>query len=426
MKSGSLDVLYKHFLTTGGRQILVVFLNLISTIIFTRLLGAEGSGTVATYSVAVSFIAMISTLGFSSGLVYFASQGELEKESIKQANQLFSLLILPAILVAVIIAIFAAKNKMSVALIFVLAVQIYTLFAKMGYVALFLGFREYNRYNITILAGGVGKVVIAVIALLTQTSLSIEVGLLLLISDELICYIVALVYYLPKKFESLDRSWGLIKKFVAYGWKVNISNIITSFVYRADIYIVEMFAGLGAVGVYNFAVQIAEKAWIPSQAISTIVFPEFAASKKVEERSQILRRVVSLTGWSTLVLALGAPLALFVLVHFVGKGFSESIAVSFYLVPGIVAMGVGRIYWNFIAARGLPGLNIKIVSVSFVVNIIADIIFVPAWGVIGAAIGSSIAYLVHLFLSFIFARRLMIKDFNAKKSEAANIQGSEL
>jgi O-antigen/teichoic acid export membrane protein len=65
-----------------------------------------------------------------------------------------------------------------------------------------------------------------------------------------------------------------------------------------------------------------------------------------------------------------------------------------WLLPGLVAIAVGRVMANDVAARGRPGLNLVGSLLGLAVNVTINLLLIPAWGITGAALSSSMSYII--------------------------------
>ncbi|MBX3040919.1 MAG: polysaccharide biosynthesis C-terminal domain-containing protein [Bdellovibrionaceae bacterium] len=403
------DALIGHFLKTGIRQASVTVLNLISTIFIAKLLGPENMGFLATLMVSTGLIATVFSFGFSSGLVYYLPQGGVDVRHATDVTHVISFGTL--ILVIFCGFFFYLSDFVSEPLLAgFLALQIFFICCRTNYTGLLLGLRRYNEMNLISLIGAVLKSLLVISFYLSGVTISVSLALFVYLCDDFICLMLIFFRHLPRRIPSFQEGRDVVLKCVAYGWQVHFSNFVLSLLYRADIYLLQAFSGLGQAGIYNFALQVSEKSWLPSQAMSTIMLPEFVAEKSRVHIEEGLRKILWLSAIGTTVLASIAPLGIYILVNFVGKGFWESVEVSFWLIPGMVAMGVGRIYMNFLASQGRPLANIKIILFSLFVNVVLDLFLIPRYGAVGAAIGSSLAYCCFWMLSRRKASRFLAES----------------
>lgn len=185
-----------------------------------------------------------------------------------------------------------------------------------------------------------------------------------------------------------------IRRCLGYGWKAHISVILAFLNYRLDMLLVGSLLGSAAVGLYGVAVCVAEGVWLVSQAFSTVVFPKSAELKNNEALRTQLTSIIS--RWVLLVSAMGAIVLAcacsWLLPLVFGEAFSRSVAAFRFLLPGIVIGSMSRVLSNDLAARGYPQINMYIGFVALVTNVVGNCLLIPAFGIEGAAIATSISY----------------------------------
>ena len=162
---------------------------------------------------------------------------------------------------------------------------------------------------------------------------------------------------------------------------------------------------------------MAEILWFFPNAVGFVIFPKATATKP-EAMSAFTPKVF----WITLgVTALGA-MGLVVL----GKSFIQLIySLNFVgaylpmlvLLPGVILLGGAKVLTNEIAGRGYPQYNSLNAGIAFILTVIFDLILIPRYGILGAALASSISYAVGFFASVTFylmiSRR--IREFNLER-----------
>ncbi|MCS3702310.1 flippase [Salinibacter ruber] len=191
--------------------------------------------------------------------------------------------------------------------------------------------------------------------------------------------------------------WSYAKNCVGYGWKAHLGNVMSFLNYRADLYLVNFFASPAAAGIYVIAVRIAERLWILSSAVSTVILPRLAEMHTEEEKRKYLTPLIS--RW-VLIASFGACVALAIiagpLIQFLfGQEYMEAVGALLLLLPGVVVGSFTRILANDIAARGRPELNLYTSILVVVVNIVSNIILIPLMGIKGAAIATTISYSIN-------------------------------
>ena len=85
-----------------------------------------------------------------------------------------------------------------------------------------------------------------------------------------------------------------------------------------------------------------------------------------------------------------------------GEPFRPSVAALLWLLPGIVIFSVANVLAAYMAGIGKPRLNLLVSGVSLFVTLTLDIILIPRFNIVGAAIASTISYTLTAFLLIVF------------------------
>ena len=72
------------------------------------------------------------------------------------------------------------------------------------------------------------------------------------------------------------------------------------------------------------------------------------------------------------------------------------------LLPGVVLLGGAKVLTNEIAGRGYPHYNSLNSGLALVLTVIFDLVLIPRYGVVGAALASSLAYTAIFFTAIGF------------------------
>jgi O-antigen/teichoic acid export membrane protein len=192
----------------------------------------------------------------------------------------------------------------------------------------------------------------------------------------------------------------IVKKTLGYGWKAHLSNILAYVNYKADVFLVNLFIGPAAVGVYVIAVAMAEKLWLMSQAVSTVLLPRLSQLTDDEHTRKTLTPLIA--RWVLLATLLAALILAFVahwlIVMIFGAEYSGAVLPLWILLPGIVCSSASRVLSNDIAARGRPQWNMYTAVVVVTVNVIGNILLIPDFGLLGAATATTIAFSLNLVM----------------------------
>jgi len=202
----------------------------------------------------------------------------------------------------------------------------------------------------------------------------------------------------------IDLAWPdakMSRVLLGYGMGSLMGNLMLTSVLRIDTFILNIYGGAAAVGIYSVAVSTGELLLLIPGAIGVAFFPYLTALKpedQVDAMCFVARAnlILGLIG-SVALAALGYP---FLLVVFGGR-FTSAFVPLLWLLPGLIAMTVNYSYANFFSSRGEPMLNASIFGIGAVLNIGINLMLIPRFGITGAAIASSVAYSAISF-GFIF------------------------
>jgi O-antigen/teichoic acid export membrane protein len=204
------------------------------------------------------------------------------------------------------------------------------------------------------------------------------------------------------QFSLTFKSWRPI---LAFGLKLYPGLILSLAITRVDVFFVTVFLGFTNLGYYAIAFQMAEVVYQLASVFATIRLPQTASGSKAEaDRSfpTISRQLILTSLLSALLVAAGG----IILIRIWLPNFKPSIVALLLLLPGTISLGLAHLYFAELSGRGRPGYGTKIIIFNTLTMIALDFWLVPAWGINGAAIASSIVYTV----GFLFALMAVHRD----------------
>jgi O-antigen/teichoic acid export membrane protein len=271
-----------------------------------------------------------------------------------------------------------------------------------GYlISILQGLQDFRRYNGALLVQPAATFV------LSATFLLLGCGVLAVVTAFFIGNVMALIvtYLLLRPALSKSKgpgasasNYGVVS--IKYGYKAHLSNILAFINYKADILLVNMLISPAAAGIYVIAVQLTERLWMLSQAVSTVILPRLS---ELHSEENVRKELTPIAGrWVLLLTSLGGVVlgvAAYPLIKLLfGDAYIGAINPLLALLPGIILASLSRILANDIAARGRPELNMYTAIIVVMVNVIGNVLLIPRLGIIGAAIATTIAYTLNMFL----------------------------
>ncbi len=217
-----------------------------------------------------------------------------------------------------------------------------------------------------------------------------------------------------RKVFALRPSFRVFRRTLAYGLREHLSNLGMFLSYRIDMFFLAAFLGVREVGYYVIAVMGAEMFLYLPKAVSTVLAPRIAKivpMRGAEDSARTTRVVSFLVGAGILMAMPLAPTAIRIIFS---EAYLPAAPAFVALLPGIYALSISRLLSRyFTAGLGEPGLNARAAMVTLAVNLPLNLLLIPAYGIVGAAVASSVAYTAHAIVTLtIFRRRTGIPLFS--------------
>jgi O-antigen/teichoic acid export membrane protein len=181
--------------------------------------------------------------------------------------------------------------------------------------------------------------------------------------------------------------------------------------HSADMVILGSMASATAVGIYSVAVPIAGLIWMFSEALSLIAFDSGSRRASLAQhhvhRLELMRLNLVFGLIGAIFIGLGSMIFLPLLL----PKYSAAVPLVILLLPGVLIQGYARIGLSSILVSGSKRTLVTIGVASMLLSGLY-VPFVRAFGATGAAVSSSIIYILQTIVVFLVIRRLMRKGSN--------------
>jgi O-antigen/teichoic acid export membrane protein len=257
---------------------------------------------------------------------------------------------------------------------------------------IFIGNEDFKRSNLQVwLPLFIDLLGISLFVVLLKWS--VNGALLALFLANLVVSVMSLRYLSAKYKIRISLDMEVISSLAKIGVVYAIAVVIMQLNYRVDILLLQELSVMKEVGYYSLGVAISDKLWQLPSAIGLVVM---SRSANVEDTSQLDRDVAKLVRVSFLIVLLAAIL-LWLVIPFLlpllfGEKFIPSISVVQLMLPGIIMFVIVRILSGRFAGSGHPKLLISLFVPTLLVNIILNLIWIPKYGSLGAAMATNVSY----------------------------------
>lgn len=188
-----------------------------------------------------------------------------------------------------------------------------------------------------------------------------------------------------------DRVLGL--RVLRFGLRSQVGGVMSLLNLRLDVVLLGTFANPAVVGVYVVASKYAELLRLPALALTWVAYPRVAQQGPAEFTRRTGRSVSWLlaVGVGTAAVLALAAFPLLPLVY--GPQFTGASWPAAIIALGLVAEPAAGLATAYLMGTGRPGTNSAVLGVGLAVTVALDLLLIPTYGALGAAVASAIAYL---------------------------------
>jgi len=408
----------KNTLITIFTQGLIFAFGLGTSVIVARILGPELKGVYSLVVLLPAFLVYFTNFGIGQATVFYVGKRKYSPKEIFGNNVIYTISFSTlAILIGLLIIFFfsdkllpGVATKYLLLSLLLLPGQLFLAFI----LYILLGFQKIKQYNFILFFR------VFLIFLLIGIFLWIfHFGITAALTAEILSIIIVCVvlFFMTKKQTngiSLKLNKYYLKDSFSYGIKFSLGSILYYLQSRIVIPLINFFLNPAMVGFYSISVALSEKIWLISDAMGTVLFPKVSSETDVKK----LKGFTPLVFRSVLFISILISVLLFASGHWIivllySNAYLKSIQPFKILLIGVIANSGWRILENDLKGRGKPMLNTYIAGFALVLNIILNILWIPKFGISGAAWATAISYTLALLIMIIIYTKVSgnkIKD----------------
>jgi|TARA_B110001450_G_scaffold254878_1_gene281148 O-antigen/teichoic acid export membrane protein len=408
----TVDVFYM-----GITKIFLAILKISMSVITARFLGPAGRGVFFSFFQASGITNTIFTISLGEGLIYNIGNGTIKQKNVFGTVIFLSLcfgLFISCILF-LILPILQAHflNNVGMNILdlsyFIAPAMMFEYFSNSA----LRGLKLFTIANKISISSRITVLVLSCFSLYffegSIYHLILWFGIALLIN----CVVYAAALLKASNFK-LFINYKNIPETLRYSIRVHPAVLLTEIEYRADIFILLFFLDAAAVGIYSIGVTVAQLIWYASNSVNSIFFPHLASMHQGEAKNLFSARVIKFNFLINLFLIIILCLfGSFIINILYGELFSQSYFVLLILAPGLLSDSIGRNLATWLKGEGAPKILSVISILSLIFNIALNFIFIPKYGLYGAALASAITYFIRaLALLKVYCKRTNLSIFS--------------
>ena len=404
--------MFKDILGTIGTRYVVAFLNLLLIFINSKVLGRDGMGIVGIIYASANIAVVFNSILCGNTIVYFMNKYNLRY------------VFYPAYVWAI------AGSAIACGVMYLFNILpegyeliVFGLAALMSLVTanslVLLGKDNVKGFNFTFFFQGVLMFLMLLCLYFIADYKSIDGYLTGLFAANVAAYLFSFILLIPylygKENKTVEKPFvSVLKEMFLYGMWSGADNLAEVLTTRLNYFFVHNTGGYGDVGLLDSGTKMSESVWHISNSISYIEYNSVSKTTDRQEQKRVTLQLFKLT-YCALILVMTIVVCIPEWVYteyLLTPGFAGIREVIIGLSIGIVALGSNRILSHYFIGSG----NIKYSTYSsffgLLILLIAGFILIPAYGVLGAAVTSSIAYFCMLIFSIVVFMRQTETSFH--------------
>lgn len=394
-------------------KVLRLGIGLFVTVMVARYLGPENFGMM---NYALAFVALFSALSILGLDKIVIRNIVLNPE--KKREYLGSTLFLKffgslVMLLFSTIAIFLIEPNNTLIILFVGIIAFGYIFKSFDVIDFWFQSQVQSKY--TVYARSVAFLIISslkILFILIQQPLIAFVMMFAL--DNLLAAMFLIYFYFKKGTISMFKwkvKFNVMKELLHDSWPLILSGIAIIIYMRIDQVMIGSMLGNTELGIYSAAVKLSEAWYFIPMIVTGSVFPAILNARK-KSRKLYLNRMQLLYDsftWFTISVALIITfISPFIIKTLYGLDYmGAAIVLSILIWSGIFSF-LGVASSQYLIAENLTKISFYRTGIGMVVNIILNMILIPIYGIIGAAIATLISYGVAAYVSNIFFKKSRI------------------
>ena len=379
------SLLRNEYLYAIITKLLMVAVSLAESVLLARYLGASLKGVSTFINSATQITSIVIIFGMHQ--TYPFLRKKYGKEQIYDSYISSVLLIFGAyLLLSMLIGTLIVKESQLQAI--VLLTPLIGLNSVLGYVCLI---ETPNRRNAVELICSVAHVLfLLLLFLLTKSSLFFAV---LILTISAAARIVVYAILLKPRIHLHSELPGFTKELLRLGFFPMLALLMTSLNYQVDVLMLKAYPYISsaAIGIYSIGISVSNKIVLIPDTLKFIMVSKLAKGAPDEEVARVLRLCFSV---GCLLCVLFLLIGNWGIALLYGTEYEGAYPVMAISAVGAVMIGYFKLIAQYNIIRGEQRITVLLLSISIFVNIVLNLILIPAWQLNGAALATCVSHFV--------------------------------
>src|SRR5262245_15420024 len=394
LAAGSARSFGAQVLLTSGSNILLALLGVVTGALAARLLGPDGRGQLAAIQMWPNFLSAIANLGLPEAIVYFSARSAAASGRYLGSAALLTLVVSAAFMTTGYLALPLLLPAQSSEVIWAARWYLLLLPVQAIYLPLhsFRGLSDFTAWNAIRFLASFGWLAVLLFAALSGSTSPAFMALAYLAVLALLTVpmLVLARRRVPPPYRPQLVKWGPLLRF---GLPSVISGIPRMFNLRLDQMLMAALLPPHTLGLYVVAVTWSQAVNLLPSALGNVLFPRTAAQAVAEERHRVFAKGIRVAVLSTVcAAALVVVVTPWALPLLFGQAFGAAVPAALILVGAAAIASINMVLEEGLRGLGKPVLVLWAELCGLAVTLIALLLLLRPFGIIGAALASVLGY----------------------------------
>ena len=395
--------MFQKIINTLGTRIFSAVLNLLIAIFISQYLGATGKGQQGLIIATITYILIFSNIVGGSTLVYLVPRYG------------FLRLLIPSYLWSLLMSLafyFILHTTQIVEQLLILNICVLSIFISFISIHsnLLIGFEKVKTANLIWFLQPLMIIGFLLVFFLVGSRIGIDTYFNALYFSLSILVILSFILLFKAKKTSvifkLQSNLNLISEMFRLGFLNQLAHIFQMLSFRMSYYWLWQVYSEAEVGIYSNGTSLIESVWLLSRSISMVQYSRIVNMDDKHEAQKLTLNLSKLSFVISFIILLPMIFLPSSFYEFIfGEGFGEVRLVIQSLAPGVLFLNLNIIISHYFSGTGKYYLNSIASFAGLCFAIPLFMLMIPAYGLVGAGIASSISYIVTTMVILFFYKK---------------------
>jgi len=225
-------------------------------------------------------------------------------------------------------------------------------------------------------------------------------------------FIAAVGFLIVYKSNNLKLSHWKFRKETAMNllkdsWPLILSGLVIGIYTKIDQVMIKNMLDSKELGYYAVAVRLSEAWYFIPLALTNSIFPAIVNAKNVSNEFYLnrMQKLYDILAWTAIAIAI--PMSIFSLdiINIIfGNEFQTAAPVLTIYIWAGVAVFLGVASSRYLIIENFTKLSFFRTFIGMVINVILNLVLIPMYGIIGAAVATLISYSIAVFSIILFPK----------------------